>query len=268
MSASTKQLEAEIAELAPWFHNLHLPGGLQTNPTHMLGDFPAFKWQQIAPHIPDDLTGWRALDIGCNAGFYAVELAKRGAEVLGIDLNPHYLTQARWVCEQFGLQERLKFRQMQIYELAQLEEHFDLVIFMGVFYHLRYPLLGLDIVAQKVRRRLIFQTLLMAGDEITEATHGLPLDQRDALSAAGWPKMAFLEHEFAGDPTNWWAANRAGMAAMLRSSGLRITAQPEREIFICEPDPDYPGAAHSWNAAEYLAATGQPWEQAAGTLWG
>ena len=84
----------EIAELAPWFHNLHLPGGLETAPDHPLGDFPAFKWLQLEPALPRDLVGWRALDIGCNAGFYTFELAKRGAQVTGLEIDSHYLEQA------------------------------------------------------------------------------------------------------------------------------------------------------------------------------
>src|SRR3712207_5340586 len=87
---------AEVERLGPWFHNLHLPDGTQTAPDHWLGDFPSFKWQQLAPHLPQDLTGWSCLDIGCNAGFYTFELAKRGATVLGIDVDERYLRQARW----------------------------------------------------------------------------------------------------------------------------------------------------------------------------
>ncbi|MEJ7797768.1 MAG: DUF1698 domain-containing protein [Solirubrobacteraceae bacterium] len=67
-----------------------LPGGRCTAPDHPLGDFPAFKWQQIAPHLPQDLAGARALDIGCNAGFYSFELARRGADVLAVDVGEHY----------------------------------------------------------------------------------------------------------------------------------------------------------------------------------
>src|SRR3954462_11362701 len=91
------------AALGPWFHNLHLPDGVQTAPDHPLGDFPSFKWRELAPALPADLTGWRALDIGCNAGFYSFELAGRGAEVVGIDLDEHYLRQARWARERLGL---------------------------------------------------------------------------------------------------------------------------------------------------------------------
>src|SRR4051812_29623521 len=88
--------QQQIQDLGPWFHNLHLPDGTQTAPSHFLGDFPQFKWKEIAPQVPPDLAGWTALDIGCNAGFYSIELARRGARVTGIDLDQHYLKQAQW----------------------------------------------------------------------------------------------------------------------------------------------------------------------------
>src|SRR5690554_1180438 len=91
-----EKIKKDIARLGPWFHNLHLPGNIKTAPQHFLGDFPSFKWQQLKDHVPEDLSGWRVLDIGCNAGFYSFELAKRGAQVTGIDLDIHYLEQAEW----------------------------------------------------------------------------------------------------------------------------------------------------------------------------
>lgn len=246
----------DIARLGPWFHNLHLPDGTQTYPDHWLGDFPAFKWQQLGPHLPADLRGWRALEIGCNAGFYTFELAKRGAHVTGIDVDARYLEQARWAAAQFGLASQVEFYQMQVYDLASFWDRFDLVLFMGVFYHLRYPLLALDLVAQKVKKLLAFQTLTMPGEAVTEGTYDVPFAERDALAEPGWPKMAFLEHKLAGDPTNWWAPNRAGVEAMLRSSGLRITGAPDHELYLCEPDPEHPSCVSTWNAGELHAAAG------------
>ena len=82
-----------IERLGPWFHNLHLPDGTQTAPDHRLGDFPRYKWEVLHPHLPASLEGWTALDLGCNAGFYTFELARRGAKVTAIDLDEHYLTQ-------------------------------------------------------------------------------------------------------------------------------------------------------------------------------
>ncbi len=221
----------EIRALAPWFHNLHLPNGRVTAPDHPLGDFPAFKWAQIAPVLPADMSGMRALDIGCNAGFYSIAVAQRGAEVLGIDVDEHYLRQARWARERFGLSEQqLTLRQMQVYELARLNQEFDLVLFLGVLYHLRYPLLALDIVARCTHDLLVLQTLTIPGEDVVEPPPDLDLDERGAMLDSGWPKLAFIEHRLAGDPTNWWAPNRAGVEAMLRSCGLRPLASPGHEI--------------------------------------
>jgi len=225
----------EIAALGPWFHNLHLPGEIETAPDHPLGDFPAYKWRQIAPCLPDDLRGWCALDIGCNAGFYSFELARRGAHVVGLDSDEHYLRQARWAAGCFGLEELVEFRQQQVYDLARSDERYDLVLFMGVLYHLRHPLLALDLVATRTRRLLVLQTLTMPGDDALEPPEDLPIDDRERLLDSGWPAMAFIERRLAGDATNWWAPNRACVEAMVRSAGLTLVARPGHEILICQP---------------------------------
>jgi tRNA (mo5U34)-methyltransferase len=258
--APSPERQEEIAALGPWFHNLHLPDGSETAPRHALGDFPAFKWAEIVPHLPAQLSGWRALDIGCNAGFYTFELAKRGAVVTGIDIEPLFLRQAEWAAREFGLADRVEFRHMQVYDLAKTDERWDLVLFMGVFYHLRYPLLGLDIVADHVARTMIFQTLTMPGDEVSgDTTIDRDLDDRAAFGAPGWPKMAFIEHEFSGDITNWWAPNHAGVEAMLRSSGLRVVGRPGHEIYLCEPDRDEIPWTRDRGRVEILSATGREW---------
>jgi tRNA (mo5U34)-methyltransferase len=252
--AAHPSLADEIEALGPWFHNLHLPDGTQTAPCHFLGDFPTFKWEQIRDHLPADLKGWTALDIGCNAGFYSFELARRGATVTGIDHDPHYLRQARWAAGQFGVEGQVRFLEMQVYDLAATPERYDLVLFMGVLYHLRYPLLGLDVVARKVGRRMIFQTLTMPGEEAVEPPADVPIDQREVMLDPGWPKMAFIEHRLADDPTNWWAPNHAAVEAMLRSAGLRVRERPGHEIYVCEPDE--PRAELAWIEDELRVATG------------
>jgi tRNA (mo5U34)-methyltransferase len=257
--ATNGKLTAKIDSLKPWFHNLHLPDGTQTAPGHFLGDFPRFKWEQIKKSIPKNLTGWTALDIGCNAGFYSFELAKRGAKVLGIDLDPHYLRQARWAAKQMGLSDVVSFRQMQVYDLARMKRSFDLVIFMGVFYHLRYPMLALDIVTQKVARMMVFQTLTMPGEEVYHPKPDMTLDERKQMLKKGWPLMAFIEKRLANDPTNWWAPNHAAIEAMLRTCGLKVTQRPGHEIYITRPDPLLKGVATDWNRSEYLSAIGQEW---------
>ncbi|MCA1710145.1 MAG: TIGR04290 family methyltransferase [Actinobacteria bacterium] len=231
-------LPDEVAALGPWFHNLQLPGGVQTAPEHPLGNFPAYKWNEIADSLPQDLTGQRALDIGCNAGYYTFELAKRGADVLGIDHDPHFLTQARWASEQLGLADQVELRQLDVYDLARLDEQFDVVIFMGVLYHLRYPLLALDLVAEKVRGTLVLQTLTRPESGTRDIPDDLPFDERHELADPTWPSMAFIEHRLADDPTNWWAASPSAVEAMVRSAGLRVVGQPGYEIWLCERDSD------------------------------
>ena len=249
--------ERRVAELGPWFHNLHLPDGTQTAPEHPLGDFPRFKWDEIAPFVPEDLSGWRALDVGCNAGFYTFQLAQRGADVLSIDVDPRYLEQARWAAVKYGLERRIRFRQIEVYELAQSAERFDLVLFMGVFYHLRYPLLALDLLARRTRRQMVFQSLSAPCEDIAAVPVDLDLSDRSMLCKRDWPFLAFIEHNLAGDPTNWWAPNRAAMEAMIRSSGLRIVERPGHEMYVCEPDPDAHAPKAPWVKSQYRAVTGE-----------
>lgn len=223
----------EIAALGPWFHNLHLPGGIETAPDHPLGDFPRRKWLELAPALPTDLRGADVLDVGCNAGFYSFELADRGARVLAVDSDDHYLRQARWARDRHPRGDRVELMKMQVYELPRLIQQFDLVLFMGVFYHLRYPILALDLVADRARDRLVFQSLTMRDQDPRPISHPLGLDDMDRLNEAGWPKVAFIEGELAGDPTNWWIPNHACMQTLIRSAGFEVESRPGHELLVC-----------------------------------
>jgi tRNA (mo5U34)-methyltransferase len=76
----------------------------------------------------------------------------------------------------------------------------------------------------------MFQTLTMRGDSVYPVKPDYRIDEREPLLDEGWPKMAFIEHKFSADPTNWWVANHAGVEAMLRSSGLSVIARPGHEM--------------------------------------
>lgn len=254
------ELADEARALGPWFHNLHLPDGTQTAPDHPLGDFPYCNWLAFATRIPRDLTGWKVLDIGCNAGYYSFRVAKWGAEVTGIDLDERYLKQARWAAEVYGVEDRVRFEKMQVYDLAHSEERYDLVLFLGVLYHLRYPLLGLDIVRDITRRKMVFQTLTTPGDPAEIPTAGRGFDEIGALEDEAWPQLHFVEHAFAEDPTNWWIANRPAVRAMLRSSGFEIENDEGDPFLVCRVADQEP-AHRSWDRSEFLAATGRPWQE-------
>lgn len=248
------EIVAKIKELGPWFHNLHFPDGTQTAPEHPLGDFPYYKWKEISVFLPD-LEGWRVLDIGCNAGFYSFELARLGAQVTAIDIDSHYLNQAFWAAQQLGLQDRVEFKNMQVYDLARTEEKYDLVWYMGVFYHLRYPLLSLDIVSRITTQMMVFQTLTLPGTESYVEMENVELFEREVMNQEGWPKMAFIEHSLADDPTNWWAPNHNAVMAMLRASGFRVVERPSHEVYICEKEPGEMDP-QDMRQKEYVAATG------------
>jgi len=258
VSAPSEARTREIAALGPWFHNLHLPDGALTAPNHALGDFPLDVWTCISDSIPRDLAGWTALDIGCNSGFYSVELARRGARVTAMDVEPLFLRQAAWAAREYGVQELVEVRQGSVYDLARQDDSYDLVLFMGVLYHLRYPMVALDAVARSVRRMMVFQSLTMPGvEQEPDTARPRGIDDREDFLHPGWPKMAFIEHELAGDPTNWWAPNDSALQALLRSSGFRITSRPGRELYVCEPVPGSGAWSSARGAAEFAAAAGR-----------
>ena len=88
---TTERIEERARALGPWFHNMELRG-VRTAPEHFLGDYPRVKWQRFQDALPADLTGKTVLDIGCNAGFYSMEMKRRGAaRVLGLDFDEDYL---------------------------------------------------------------------------------------------------------------------------------------------------------------------------------
>ncbi|MBX9934165.1 MAG: TIGR04290 family methyltransferase [Methylobacterium sp.] len=228
----TDDLRSAIDALAPWFHNLELRG-VRTAPDHFLGDYPAFKWRRFAEALPADLSGRTVLDIGCNAGFYALEMKRRGAaRVVGIDPDPRYLAQARLAARVTGLD--IELRQLSVYDVGALAERFDIVLFMGVLYHLRHPLLALDLIREHVAGDLlVFQSMQRGSMMRAQLPPDHDFKQAAHFALPGYPKLHFIEERYAGDPTNWWVPNRACVEAMLRSSGFAILGQPEAEVYLC-----------------------------------
>lgn len=229
-------LKDRIVALGPWFHNMRLCG-VQTAPDHFLGDYPQVKYERFSDALPQNMTGKTVLDIGCNGGFYSLEMKRRGAyRVLGIDTDDHYLAQARFAAEVSEMD--IEFRRMSVWEVGELNEKFDLVIFMGVLYHLRHPLLALDLIHEHVASDLLlFQSMQRGSREIAHVDPDYEFHAEVHFDDPGYPKMHFVEHRYSHDETNWWVPNRACVEAMLRSSGFAICSQPENEVYICSWEP-------------------------------
>jgi tRNA (mo5U34)-methyltransferase len=233
ISMTTDEITERITQLGEWFHNIDL-NGVKTAPHHFLGDYPNIKWQTFAHAIPSDLRGKSVLDIGCNAGFYSIEMKRRGADrVVGIDSDDGYLAQARFAAEVSGLD--IEFRRLSVYDVAELGEKFDLVLFLGVLYHLRHPLLALDLLHEHaVGDTLVFQSLARGSAEICEFAADYPFWETSIFEDPRFPRMYFIERNYSHDPTNWWVPNRACVEAMLRSAGFDIVDHPEMEVYICK----------------------------------
>jgi tRNA (mo5U34)-methyltransferase len=233
------EIEGRVRALGSWFHNIEL-GGVWTAPDHFLGDYPGQVWRAIAPALPADLAGKTVLDVGCNGGFFSLEMKRRGAaRVLGIDHDARYLAQARLAAEVSGLEVEL--REGSVYDVAALGERFDVVLFMGVLYHLRHPLLALDLLrAHAVGELLVFQSMLRGSEGRFPAAPDYGFAERVVFDHPAWPKLHFVEHRYAGDETNWWIPNRACAEAMLRSAGFAPRPIAGTEVYLCrvvEPDP-------------------------------
>ena len=132
---------------------------------------------------------------------------------------------------------------------------------MGVLYHLRHPLLALDLIREHVAGdMLLFQTMQRGSDEVIDVPedHPFHLQARSQPSPIfddpAYPKMHFIERRYADDWTNWWAPNRACAEAMLRAAGFTIEQRPEAEVYLCRlravPYADWGGQAAVYPATD------------------
>src|SRR3712207_2718615 len=173
----TAEIQRRIEALGDWFHNIDL-NGVKTAPHHFLNDYPNVKWRLFQHAVPEDLTGKTVLDIGCNGGFYSIEMKRRGADrVLAVDFDERYLAQAKFAAEVSEVD--IEFRQLSVYDVGALGEKFDLVIFMGVLYHLRHPLLALDLIHEHVAGdMLLFQSMQRGSAETLPLESDYPFERR------------------------------------------------------------------------------------------
>jgi tRNA (mo5U34)-methyltransferase len=197
------ELRSQVESLN-WFHQIDFGDGLLSP-----GAIKLSKIQRCNEIIFGrvDVTGKSVLDIGCWDGAYSVEAVKRGASrVLATD---HYV----W----HSIADRKCFELARTHLAPSIEAldidvsdisierlgTFDIVLFMGVFYHLRHPFEALERIAKI-------------------ATECLVVESRLLRTFTRNPVMRFYPNsELDGDATNWWAPNRACVEAMLRDLGFR-----------------------------------------------
>jgi tRNA (mo5U34)-methyltransferase len=147
----------------------------------------------------------------------------------------------------------IDFRQLSVYEVSRIGEKFDIVLFMGVLYHLRHPLLAFDLLHDcAVGDLLVFQSLLRGSMEARPFAGDYPFTETGVFGHPDYPKLHFVQDRYTGDPTNWWIPNLSCAEAMLRSAGFEIVEHPEPELFLCRR-----GEIPEWSRRESDGLLGQ-----------
>ena len=106
---------------------------------------------------------------------------------------------------------------------------------------------SLDLIHAHVAKDLfVFQSMQRGSKEVDEVAENPHFWETEHFDRPGYPKLHFIEHRYADDPTNWWVPNAACAEAMLRSAGFAIVAHPEDEVYVCRrvEAPDWAGAVY------------------------
>lgn len=148
----------KIEMLGPWYHRIDLGDNCIT---------PGDRDQSITYNLynellPEDLSGKTVLDLGANACGLSIEFAKRGADVLAVEINDRYIEQANFVINHLGFSEKIKLIKEDLFQAYKLGE-FDIVAYVGLSYHVRHPQLALDMLTWNCRDVLIASTQTISG---------------------------------------------------------------------------------------------------------
>jgi tRNA (mo5U34)-methyltransferase len=216
MAEDAQEAQRLIEAHPHWYHQIEVAPGVVTpgvNDSQMVLD---------ALQLPESLEGMRVLDIGARDGFFSFECERRGAaEVVAIDYLTPEETGFPIARELVGSQ--VQMRQANVYDLSP-EEYgcFDLVLFLGVLYHLRDPMLALDRIAEISTGKVIVETHAIDDAVLVGPGEFKPLA---AISPEleSIPIMQFYPGDsLNNDPSNAWAPNQACLRAMLEESGFAV----------------------------------------------
>jgi tRNA (mo5U34)-methyltransferase len=209
------ELRARIATVPHWYHPIEVRPGVVTPGAN------AARLVLETLDLPADCRGLRALDLGTRDGFFAFDLERRGAEVVAVDYMP--MTQSGFAVAADLLGSRVTYLQRNLYELTAAElGTFDIVLFLGLLYHLPDPLGALRIIRNLARRLMYLETLVV---DVGGAADELPLMR--FFSGSSWN----------GDPTNYWGPNVRCVEEMLGETEFapkRTVRIGDRCVFACE----------------------------------
>lgn len=260
---TTEDVRRRVEELGWWYHHFELPSGVWTGTGEPPAYDPVERWELFEPRLPDDLQGKSVLDVGGNSGYFSLRMKQRGAgRCVMVEPVVEFVDQATFVFEQFGVEVDVVCEDVHAYCLTT-DERFDYVLFLGLFYHLKYPVLVLDRLAEMTKELIFFnshierltpqapaavETDLSALDRLrrsvatrldpgqgAEAGEVEDVD-RDELQSPSFPRMSFLEGAYRGDLSNWWVPNYEALEPLARSAGLKVLDRPHPEMLVAEPE--------------------------------
>jgi len=220
-----EQVRAGIDRLRPWFHAIDLGSGICTKSASVGGeppDHPLGTWERIRPLLPE-LGGREVLDVGCNGGFYAVEAKRRGAaRVVAVDSQRHHVQQARFVRTALGLD--IDVRRMSVYDLSPAAiGQFDVTLALGLIYHLKHLVLGLERLLLVTRGVLVVETGILPRNRFPE-----PFESDLGGVSSVLHPIAYVENAVGAKeaPYNWFLPHPRAAAALLRSVGFTEVTVP------------------------------------------
>jgi SAM-dependent methyltransferase len=153
------------------------------------------------PHVlaaqKGTLEGKRVLDIACNSGFFSIQCALLGAEVVGFDGRPDVIDHANFIKSIVGV-SNADFRVLDFWDMdpESLGGRFDVVLNLGILYHLPKPLLGLERTVAMARDTLLLDTAVYpSGDPVVWMQWEEPIDIRYATErgVAAMPSKRSVE---------------------------------------------------------------------------
>jgi tRNA (mo5U34)-methyltransferase len=248
------QILAELKRLEPWFHCIDLGDGLATKTKSAIGeplDHPRPTWEKVKVCVPDDLSGKTVLDVGCNAGFYSLEVKRRGAaDVLGIDSQRNLIRQAEFVRDVRGAD--IDYRRMSVYDLdPHAIGQFDVTLALGLLYHCKHLVLALEKLFIVTRELLILETAIYPPKK-APASFSYEVG---GLQPVLHP-LAYVENAPDAKEAiyNWFLPGIDALGALLRNIGfdsveVLYRTPSDRAIFACHKLRPYPDS----NMISYLA---------------
>ncbi len=224
-------VHAKVAGEGYWFQKIRLFDDLVTPgwSDPMTEKEPYFA-------VPEDLSGLRVLDIGCAEGYFSFLAERRGArEVVAIDSFPDSVRRFN-ICRD-ALGSRATAYLCNVYDLSpKTFGTFDVVLFYGVLYHLRHPLLAIEKIRSVCTGSMLLQTLIHEGADPVD----VPMAKFYPRGFQSGPQEE-ADNETFFDPTIFWVPNRACVASMLDSVGFkgieRITDDPSVPFVIRATSP-------------------------------